>query len=87
MLLGIVTVDDVMDLDEIESTEDFYKFGASQRAIVDPITARFSSTKIGGCTSILLKLTLFGNVNHNIEFNHGLFIGLWILGPSFRIVQ
>jgi magnesium transporter len=39
-LLGIVTFDDVMDVAEEESTEDFHKFGAFQEAIVNPLKAR-----------------------------------------------
>ncbi len=40
VLLGIVTFDDIMDVDERESTEDFHKFGSIQSAIADPIKAR-----------------------------------------------
>lgn len=40
VLLGIVTVDDIMDVDEHESTEDFHKFGSIQSAITDPIKAK-----------------------------------------------
>ncbi|MDT7829879.1 magnesium transporter [Pricia sp. S334] len=40
VLLGIVTVDDIMDVDEIESTEDFHKFGSIKSAIADPIRAK-----------------------------------------------
>lgn len=39
-LLGIVTFDDIMDIDEQESTEDFHKFGSMQSAIADPIKAK-----------------------------------------------
>lgn len=39
-LLGIVTFDDVMDIAEQESTEDFHKFGAFQAAIVNPLKAK-----------------------------------------------
>lgn len=42
VLVGIVTFDDVMDVAEEESTEDFHKFGAFQDAIVDPLKARIS---------------------------------------------
>ncbi|MDR1673213.1 MAG: magnesium transporter [Bacteroidales bacterium] len=41
-LLGIVTVDDVMDVAEEESTEDFHKFGAFQEAIINPVKAHIS---------------------------------------------
>ncbi len=40
ILVGIVTVDDVMDVAEEESTEDFHKFGSFQEAIVNPLKAR-----------------------------------------------
>lgn len=40
ILLGIVTFDDIMDVDERESTEDFHKFGSFQNAIADPMTAK-----------------------------------------------
>ncbi len=38
-LLGIVTFDDVMDVAEEETTEDFHKFGAFQDAVVNPLKA------------------------------------------------
>ena len=40
ILLGIVTFDDIMDVAEEESSEDFHKFGAFQNAISNPVTAR-----------------------------------------------
>ncbi|MCM4168109.1 Magnesium transporter MgtE [Arenibacter antarcticus] len=40
VLLGIVTFDDIMDVEEQESTEDFHKFGSIQSAISDPIKAK-----------------------------------------------
>ena len=40
MLLGIVTFDDMMDVVEEESTEDFHKFGSFQNAIVNPLKAK-----------------------------------------------
>ncbi len=40
LLLGIVTFDDVMDVAEEESTEDFHKFGSFQDAIVNPLKSR-----------------------------------------------
>lgn len=38
-LIGIVTVDDMMDVVEEETTEDFHRFGAFQGAIVNPMKA------------------------------------------------
>ncbi|MGM0565183.1 MAG: magnesium transporter [Bacteroidota bacterium] len=40
LLIGIVTVDDVMDIVEMETTEDFHKFGSFQDAVVNPLKAR-----------------------------------------------
>jgi magnesium transporter len=42
LLLGIVTIDDVMDVAEEETTEDFHKFGAFQAAIDNPLKAKIS---------------------------------------------
>lgn len=38
-LVGIVTFDDVMDIAEEESTEDFHKFGSIQEGVVNPLKA------------------------------------------------
>ncbi|NLC27644.1 MAG: magnesium transporter [Campylobacteraceae bacterium] len=43
VLVGIVSVDDIMDVAEEESTEDFHKFGAFQEAINNPLKARVFS--------------------------------------------
>ncbi len=40
ILLGIVTFDDIMDVEEEEATEDFHKFGSFQNAIINPLKAR-----------------------------------------------
>lgn len=37
LLLGIVTFDDIMDVAEEESTEDFHKFGSIQSVITNPL--------------------------------------------------
>jgi magnesium transporter len=42
LLIGIVTIDDVMDVVEEETTEDFQKFGAFQDAIVNPLKAKIT---------------------------------------------
>ncbi|MBN2863974.1 MAG: magnesium transporter [Bacteroidales bacterium] len=42
VLLGIVTFDDIMDVEEEEATEDFHKFGSFQNAIINPLKARAS---------------------------------------------
>lgn len=43
ILLGIVTIDDILDIVEEESTEDFHKFGAFQSAIANPLKERVFS--------------------------------------------
>lgn len=43
VLLGIVTIDDIMDVAEEESTEDFHKFGSFQTAISNPLKERVLS--------------------------------------------
>ncbi|HLV40514.1 magnesium transporter [Xanthomarina sp.] len=40
VLLGIVTFDDIMDVVDEESTEDFHKFGSVQNAITNPLKER-----------------------------------------------
>ena len=40
VLIGIVTFDDVMDVAEEESTEDFHRFGSFQDAVVNPLKAK-----------------------------------------------
>jgi len=40
VLLGIVTFDDIMDVEEEETTEDFHKFGSFQNAIINPLKAK-----------------------------------------------
>ncbi|NLN96666.1 MAG: magnesium transporter [Bacteroidales bacterium] len=40
ILIGIVTFDDVMDVAEEESTEDFHKFGSVQATVVSPLKAK-----------------------------------------------
>jgi len=39
LMMGIVTVDDVLDVAEQEATEDFHKFGAMQDSIISPLEA------------------------------------------------
>ena len=43
VLLGIVTFDDIMDVIEEESTEDFHKFGSVQNAPKNPLKERIFS--------------------------------------------
>lgn len=40
VLVGIVTVDDILDVEEEEATEDFHKFGSFQSAVANPLKER-----------------------------------------------
>lgn len=40
VLIGIVTVDDILDVEEEEVTEDFHKFGSFQSAVANPLKER-----------------------------------------------
>ncbi len=40
ILIGIVTVDDILDVKEEETTEDFHKFGSFQSAVANPLKER-----------------------------------------------
>ncbi|MDD2387549.1 MAG: magnesium transporter [Bacteroidales bacterium] len=40
ILIGIITVDDIMDVEEEEATEDFHKFGSFHSAVANPLKAR-----------------------------------------------
>lgn len=40
ILIGIVTIDDVMDVAENEATEDFHKFASIQHAVLNPMKAK-----------------------------------------------
>jgi magnesium transporter len=42
VLLGIVTVDDVIDVAEEEATEDFHRFGSIQDAVFNPLKAKIT---------------------------------------------
>ncbi|HZH72237.1 MAG TPA: magnesium transporter [Mariniphaga sp.] len=42
VLLGIVTFDDIMDVEEEEATEDFHKFGSIQDLIFNPLKAKIT---------------------------------------------
>lgn len=43
VLIGIVTVDDILDVEEEEVTEDFQKFGSLHSAVTNPLKARVLS--------------------------------------------
>ncbi|HLS31807.1 MAG TPA: magnesium transporter, partial [Flavobacteriaceae bacterium] len=43
ILIGIVTFDDILDVVELESTEDFHKFGAFRDTVANPLKERIGS--------------------------------------------
>lgn len=59
-LLGIVTFDDVMDVEEEETTEDFHKFGAFQDAVINPLKA--GVTYMYGKRVLWLSTLVFMNI-------------------------
>jgi magnesium transporter len=74
VLLGIVTFDDIMDVEEEETTEDFHKFGAFQNAIINPLKAKatFMYQKRILWLSILVFMNIFAgaaisNFEHVIQ--------------------
>lgn len=60
ILIGIVSVDDIMDVAEEESTEDFHKFGSFKNAIADPLATRIST--LYKSRIVWLMLLVFINV-------------------------
>jgi magnesium transporter len=61
VLLGIVTIDDVMDVAEEETTEDFHRFGSIQDAIINPLKARIFHLYKQTCI-VWLSVLVFMNV-------------------------
>lgn len=59
-LLGIVTVDDILDIEEEEVTEDFHKFGSFQDVIINPLKA--SAAFIYRKRILWLTILVFMNV-------------------------
>ena len=61
ILLGIVTVDDIMDVAEEETTEDFHKFGSIQSAVFNPLKAQISQLyfKRVGWLMVLVFVNVF----------------------------
>ncbi len=69
-LLGIVTVDDMMDVAEEESTEDFHKFGSFQDAIVNPLKAKvlfLYKNRIMWLTTLIFMNVFSGAAISNFE--------------------
>lgn len=70
LLLGIVTFDDVMDVAEEESTEDFHKFGAFQDAIENPLKAKVSflyKKRVLWLTALVFMNIFSGSAIQNFE--------------------
>lgn len=90
-LLGIVTVDDIMDVAEAEITEDFQKFGGSSRLNVSmrEASAAFLYRKRIGWLMVLIVVNLFSGLaialfEHSIEAVIGLvfFLPMIIAGSG-----
>jgi magnesium transporter len=70
ILLGIVTVDDILDIAEEEGTEDFQKFGAVQDAIISPLKASISflyKKRVFWLTALVFVNVFSGAVIQNFE--------------------
>ncbi|MDZ7791868.1 MAG: magnesium transporter [Xanthomonadales bacterium] len=91
VLLGIVTVDDIMDVAEAEITEDFQKFGGSSRLNVSirEASPTFLYRKRIGWLMVLIVVNLFSGLaisfyEHSIEAVIGLvfFLPMIIAGSG-----
>ncbi len=60
VLIGIISIDDIMDVAEEETTEDFHKFGAFHSAIDNPLSARIFDLYKNRI--VWLMLLVFANV-------------------------
>ena len=68
VLLGIVTFDDIMDVEEEETTEDFHKFGAFQNAILNPLKAK--ATVMYQKRILWLTILVFMNIFAGAAISH-----------------
>ena len=68
VLLGIVTFDDIMDVEEEEATEDFHKFGAFQNAIINPLKAK--ATLMYQKRILWLTILVFMNIFAGAAISH-----------------
>ena len=68
VLLGIVTFDDIMDVEEEEATEDFHKFGAFQNAILNPLKAK--ATLMYQKRILWLTILVFMNIFAGAAISH-----------------
>src|SRR5699024_5070162 len=70
ILLGIVTVDDVLDVADEEATEDFQKFGSMQDTVLNPLKAGIIflfRKRIGWLFALVLVNVISGAVIANFE--------------------
>ena len=84
LLLGIVTIDDVMDVVEEETTEDFHKFGSVQGAIVNPLKAGVGflyKKRIVWLFALVFMNVFSGAVLANFEVVIGQFVALVFFLP------
>ena len=61
IMLGIVTVDDIMDVAEEETTDDFHKFGSIQSAVFNPLKAQIPQLYLKriGWLMVLVLINVF----------------------------
>lgn len=84
LLLGIVTIDDVMDVVEEETTEDFHKFGSVQGAIVNPLKAGIGflyKKRIVWLIALVFMNVFSGAILANFEVVIGQFVALVFFLP------
>lgn len=84
LLLGIVTIDDVMDVLEEETTEDFHKFGSVQGAIVNPLKAGIGflyKKRIVWLIALVFMNVFSGAILANFEVVIGQFVALVFFLP------
>src|SRR5699024_3637454 len=70
ILLGIVTVDDVLDVADEEAPEDFQKFGSMQDTVLNPLKAGIIflfRKRIGWLFALVLVNVISGEVIANFE--------------------
>ena len=84
LLLGIVTIDDVMDVVEEETTEDFHKFGSVQGAVVNPLKAGIGflyKKRIVWLIALVFMNVFSGAILANFEVVIGQFVALVFFLP------
>jgi magnesium transporter len=69
-LVGIITIDDIVDVIEDENTEDFHKMGALQKSTEEYMEASIpalAKQRIGWLLILMLSATFTGNIIRHFE--------------------